>query len=286
MNEEMREERLKKLNLLKEKGKNPFPSTTNRDTSISSALENFEANQKKGKKIIVAGRVMSKRGHGGSIFFDLYDGTGRMQMYIKKDEVGYEEYDLFENAIDSGDIVEVSGTSFVTKKGQESILVSDWNILTKSLAPLPDKWHGLQDEELRFRKRYLDILMNPELRELFEKKAKFWQAARRFLIQEGFTEVHTPTLETTTGGAEARPFVTHHNDFDIDVYLRISVGELWQKRLMGAGFPKTFEMGRVYRNEGSSPEHLQEFTNIEFYAAYMDFDDGLNLIERPFLNTS
>jgi lysyl-tRNA synthetase class 2 len=153
-------------------------------------------------------------------------------------------------------------------------------MLSKALLPLPDKYHGLQDEELRMRERYLDILTNPELRELFEKKSKFWDAVRSFLKEKKFLEVETPTLEVTTGGAEARPFATHHNDFDLDVFMRISIGELWQKRLMAAGFPKTFEIGRAYRNEGSSPDHLQEFTNCEFYMAYADFEDGMKLIEE------
>ncbi len=145
---------------------------------------------------------------------------------------------------------------------------------------MPEKWAGLQDDETRLRKRYLDLLLDNDAREIFYKKARFWEATRNFLKKEGFLEVETPTLEVTTGGAEARPFKTHHNDFDIDVYLRISVGELWQKRLMAACFPRTFEIGRVYRNEGSSPDHLQEFTNVEFYAAYMDYEEGIELTER------
>ena len=160
----------------------------------------------------------------------------------------------------------------------------DWRMLSKSLRPLPEKWHGLTNVEERFRKRYLDILMNPELKELFKKKAKFWDATREFMKSKGFLEVETPTLEVTTGGAEATPFKTHHNDYDLDVYLRISVGELWQKRLMAAGFPKTFEIGRAYRNEGTSPEHAQEFTNMEFYSAYADFNDGMQLVREMYIH--
>ncbi len=282
MFDEIREERIKKLELLRSKGIDPYPSKTARTHTVSSVLDVFEKIEKSNEEVVIAGRIMSKRGHGGATFFDVYDGTARMQAYIKEDEVGEESYALFHEAVDSGDIIEVTGTAFVTKRGQQSVLASKWGMLAKTLLPLPDKWHGLQDEELRFRKRHLDILMNSELKELFEKKARFWQEARWYLIQNGFTEVHTPTLEITTGGAEARPFVTHHNDYDMDVYLRISAGELWQKRLMSAGFPRTFEIGRIYRNEGSSPEHLQEFTNIEFYAAYMDFDEGLTFIENHF----
>jgi lysyl-tRNA synthetase class 2 len=154
---------------------------------------------------------------------------------------------------------------------------------TKSLLPLPEKWHGLQDVEERYRKRYLDLLMDPELRGLIVKKSQFWDVVRNFFNERKFLEVETPTLEVTTGGAEARPFKTHHNDFDLDMYLRISMGELWQKRLMAAGFPKTFEIGRVYRNEGTSPEHLQEFTNMEFYWGYADYRDGMKLVKELYL---
>ena len=154
---------------------------------------------------------------------------------------------------------------------------------TKSLLPLPEKWAGLTDPDERYRKRYLDLLMNDELRELIIKRTKFWEVSRNFFKERGFLEVDTPTLEVTTGGAEARPFRTHHNDFDIDLFLRISVGELWQKRLMAAGFPKTFEIGRVYRNEGTSPEHLQEFTNLEFYWGYADFRDGMKLVRDLYI---
>jgi lysyl-tRNA synthetase class 2 len=176
--------------------------------------------------------------------------------------------------------VEVHGSFFTTNRGEKTIEIKDWRMLSKSLLPLPEKWHGLVDIEERFRKRYLDILMNPELKDLFEKKAKFWDATRKFLKKENFLEVETPTIEVTTGGAEARPFKTHHNDFDMDVYMRISVGELWQKRLLAAGFPRVFEIGRVYRNEGSSPEHTQEFTGLEFYCGYMDYLQGMEFTER------
>jgi len=158
--------------------------------------------------------------------------------------------------------------------------IAGWKVLTKGLLPIPTEHFGLKDDEDRFRNRHLDILINPETRVLLEKKSKFWQVARRFFEDEGFLEVETPTLEVTTGGAEATPFKTYHEDFDLDVFLRISVGELWQKRLMAAGFPKTFEIGKIFRNEGSSPEHVQEFTNLEFYQAYADYNDGMKLVEK------
>jgi lysyl-tRNA synthetase class 2 len=182
--------------------------------------------------------------------------------------------------VDIGDFVEIQGTFFTTKRGEKTLEAKDWHMLSKSLRPLPEKWHGLQDVEERFRKRYLDILMNLELKELLEKKTKFWDIVRSFMKEHGFLEVETPTLEVTTGGAEATPFKTYNEDFKLPLYLRISVGELWQKRLMAAGFVKTFEIGKIYRNEGSDANHLQEFTNMEFYWAYANYKDGMKLTEE------
>lgn len=173
----------------------------------------------------------------------------------------------------------MAGTRFQTKKGEESVLVEEWHLLAKALHPLPDKFHGLQDEEARLRKRYLDLLLNSELRELFRRKAIFWNSMRAFLTRKGFLEVETPVFETTAGGADAMPFATHHNALDMDVYLRISMGELWQKRLMVAGFEKTFEIGRQFRNEGMSREHLQDYTQMEYYWAYADYTQGMELVE-------
>ncbi len=278
--DDMRAERVKKLNLLTARGINPYPARSSRTHTIADALAGFELLAAKGDAIVLAGRIMVVRGQGAIFFADFDDGTGRFQAVLKEDEMDKEKFDLFKDAIDAGDFVEITGTLFVTQKGQQSILVKDWTILTKSLLPLPDKYHGLQNEEERFRKRYLDLLVNPELREMFARKEKFWHVTRSFMKAKGFLEVETPTLELTTGGAEARPFKTHHNDFDIDVFLRISVGELWQKRLMAAGFPKTFEIGRTFRNEGTSPNHLQEFTNMEFYEAYANYENGMDLVEE------
>ncbi len=277
--DEIRQARLDKLNTLKNKGLNPYPAKTQKEYELRDVIANFESLAQK-ELVTLAGRVMAIRGQGGLIFFNLNDGTATFQGLLKRDAMEAEVFDLFVNTVDVGDFVEISGKLFITQKGQKTLQVSAWAMLTKTLRPLPDKWDGLQDIEERFRKRYLDILMNPELKSIFEKKAKFWNATRNFLTKEGFLEVETPTLEVTTGGAEARPFKTHHNDFDLDVFLRISVGELWQKRLLAAGFSKVFEIGRVYRNEGSSPEHTQEFTNLEFYAGYMDYEQGISLTER------
>ncbi len=277
--DEIRAERLKKLSILTEKGINAYPATTTRTHTISEAIATFDTLSQSGESVVLAGRVLVARGQGAILFIDIQDGTGKFQIVLKEDEIDGEKFTLFKDVIDAGDFIEVTGTLFVTQKGQQSILAKDWAMLSKSLLPLPDKFHGLQDEEERFRKRYLDLLTHTELREMFVRKEKFWDVTRNFMKQKGFMEVETPTLEITTGGAEARPFKTHHNDFDIDVFLRISVGELWQKRLMSAGFEKTFEIGRVYRNEGTSPEHLQEFTNMEFYQAYANYDQGMSLVQ-------
>jgi lysyl-tRNA synthetase class 2 len=278
--EELRASRLKKLEALKARGASAYPSASSRTHDLKKVITSFDSLESARTVITVAGRVMSSRGQGALVFFDLYDGTARFQAVIKLPESGEETLVFYNEFVDIGDFVEVTGTLFITRSGQQSIQATGIAMLSKALLPLPDKYHGLQDEELRMRERYLDILTNQELRELFEKKAKFWDVVRGFLKERGFLEVETPTIEVTTGGAEARPFATHHHDFDLDVFMRISVGELWQKRLMAAGFPRTFEIGRVYRNEGSSPEHVQEFTNCEFYMAYADYRDGMRLVQE------
>ena len=278
----IRKIREKKLRQHRKADHNPFPSKNKRSHTISQALENFSKFSKTKKNLVLVGRIMAQRGHGGSSFFDIQDGTEKVQAFLKKDVVGKKQYSFFVDNFDIGDIVEIKGNLFKTKQGEKTIEVKGFRILTKSLLPLPEKWHGLKDSEERYRKRYLDLLLNKELREIFVKKAKFWDVTRDFMKRNGFFEVETPSLEITTGGAEANPFKTHHDDFDVDVYLRISVGELWQKRLMAAGFEKTFEIGKIYRNEGSSPDHLQEFTNMEFYWAYADYNDGMELTKKLF----
>lgn len=281
--DEIRDIRIKKLELLRQKGINPYPADSKRELSLAQAVEEFDKLESGGEEKWIAGRVMSIRGQGAIIFITLYDGTGSFQGLLKKDTMPEGEFDFFNETVDIGDFIEISGTFFTTKRGEKTQEVKSWRMLSKSLRPLPEKWHGLQDVEERFRKRYLDILMNPELKDIFTKKAKFWESTRDFLKKEGFLEVETPSLEITTGGAEARPFKTHHNDFDIDVYMRISIGELWQKRLMAAGFPRTFEIGRAYRNEGTSPEHVQEFTNMEFYASFMNIAEGKKLVRDLYI---
>lgn len=281
--EELRQERLKKLESLTALGTTCYPSTSSRTHELKEVMNGFTSLESSQEIVIVNGRVMTSRGQGAISFIDLYDGSSRMQVVIKLPESPEDVMQFYREFVDTGDFIEVTGTVFVTKSGQQSILVTKVAMLSKALLPLPDKFHGLQDEELRMRERYLDILTNDELKDIFIKKAKFWQITRAFLTEKNFLEVETPTLEVTTGGAEARPFATHHNDFDLDVYMRICVGELWQKRLMASGFPRTFEIGRAYRNEGSSPDHLQEFTNCEFYMAYTDYHDGMKLVQELYL---
>ena len=280
MLDEIRAERLKKLHVLKEKGIDPYPARTSRTHTIADAYASFEGLSGSETEIVLVGRVLITRGQGAILFVDFQDGTGKIQAVLKSDVIETDTFELFSATVDGGDFIEFHGTLFVTQKGQQSILVKNWKMLSKSLLPLPDKYHGLQNEEERFRKRYLDLLTDAEQKALFLRKERFWDVTRSFMKTKGFMEVETPTLEVTTGGAEARPFKTHHNDFDIDVFLRISVGELWQKRLLAAGFDRVFEIGRVYRNEGTSPNHLQEFTNMEFYEAYANYEDGMRLVEN------
>jgi lysyl-tRNA synthetase class 2 len=276
--QELRASRLEKLNALRKAGIDPYPSKVPRDFCLKDAHGNFKEYEAKNKTVSISGRILAIRGQGAILFVVLDDGRAKFQAIFKKDTTEPNAFKLFTDAADIGDIISVTGKFFLTQRGEESLLVDTWVMAAKSLLPLPEKWHGIQDADERYRKRYLDMIMNPELRDIFVKKAKFWDVTREFMKKEGFLEVETPTLEVTTGGAEATPFKTHHNDYDLDMYLRISIGELWQKRLMAAGFPRTFEIGRAFRNEGSSPEHLQEFTNLEFYWSYADYNDGMALV--------
>jgi len=278
--EELKAARLKKLDLLKEAGMDPYPSKVPRDFCLEDAHKKFAEYEKSGATANVSGRVMAIRGQGAILFYVLDDGKARFQAVAKKDELDAKIFELLTSAVDIGDIISVTGTMFRTQKGEESILIKNWAMASKALLPLPEKWHGLVDPDEKLRKRYLDFVMDAELRDLFYKKAKFWDVSRKFFKDRGFLEVETPTLEVTTGGAEARPFATHHNDYDMDVFMRISIGELWQKRLMAAGFPKVFEIGRAYRNEGTSPDHAQEFTNLEYYWGYADYRDSMQLVKE------
>ena len=277
---DIRAERLKKLEILKAAGMAAYPADSHRDTSNQDAIAAFEELEKSGRKIHIGGRIMSLRGQGGIMFADIFDGTGRVQIVLQQEDMDGKAFDLFASAVDAGDFIEVSGTIFKTKRGVSSLKVQKWRMLSKSLLPIPTEHFGIKDEELKLRERYLDILLNDEVRKLFERRSAFWKAAREFYLSRGFLEVETPVLETVPGGADARPFVTHHNALDIEVYLRISAGELRQKELLIAGFPKVFEIGRIFRNEGQSREHLQDYTQLESYEAYSDLKKGGDFVKE------
>jgi lysyl-tRNA synthetase class 2 len=282
---DMRQQRLDKLARMREIGLDPFPAESHRSQLAATVVEEFEKFAE--KKVTLAGRLMNFRDHGHLIFGDLVDYSGKIQLYIKDDtidatnikqqNIGFADLSL----LDAGDIVEATGTVTKTQRGEISLLVEQLRILTKTLRPLPDSWDGLKDPEIMFRRRYLDLIINPERRALFERKAKFWQENRRFMHEHGFIEVETPVLEHVTGGADARPFTTHMNALDQDFFLRIST-ELYQKRLIGGGFEKVFTVGPNFRNEGLSDEHLPEYTQIEWYWAYADYRDNMKLVEEMF----
>ena len=266
--EEIRQERIKKLEKLRSLGINSYPAQTNRTHSVAEALKKFLALVKNKKKIRMAGRLMAKREHGGSAFFDLKDETGKIQIYFKKDILG-DEYEKALEVLDVGDFLEAGGKLFKTKKGEATLEITEWIMLVKSLRPLPEKWRGLQDTEERFRRRYLDLLMNKDVRERFEMRSKIIRHLREFLDKKDFFEVETPILQIIPGGATARPFKTHLNALNLDLYLRIAP-ELYLKELLVGGFEKIYEIGRIFRNEGIDAVHNPEFTMLEGYIAYQD----------------
>lgn len=275
-----RADRLKRLEALRALGINPYPAKVSRDYLATEVIDNFAELSSSGRQFKVLGRLRSFREHGNIAFCNLEDGSGRIQLVFSKKEFNDDSYKIFAKLVDVGDFLEVTGTAFVTKAGEKSVLVNAWKMASKTLRGLPDEWFGLRNEEERLRKRYLDILTNPEVRDMVIKRGKFWNAVRHFLMERGFIEVETPVLETMAGGADAKPFKTHHNALDIDVFLRISMGELWQKKLMVAGLEKTFEIGRQFRNEGMDAEHLQDYTQMEFYWGYADYEKGMALVEE------
>jgi lysyl-tRNA synthetase, class II len=275
--EQIINERLKKLDEIRKENINPYPDKYEKKQTCLECSE-----LKIGSKVKTAGRLMTKRDLGKIAFCVLKDGTGKIQIVLQEKETPDKVRDFFKKYVDSGDFVGVEGEIIKTKTGEISILAKKIDLISKSILPLPEKWKGLQDDEEIYRKRYLDILMNDDVREMFIKKSKFWNVIRNFLLEKGFTEVETPVLETSAGGAAAKPFITHHNALDIDVYLRISMGELWQKKLMVAGYEKTFEIGRQFRNEGMDMEHLQDYTQMEFYWGYANYKDGMKLVEEMY----
>jgi len=276
--------RLEKMKGLQEIGVDPFGGDkfvlSHHSASIKNQVSGYAREELGEKKISVsiAGRIMTKRVKGKAGFAHIQDVEGQIQIYIRKDAVSEQEFEIF-NKADIGDIIGVVGEVFKTEAGEVSVRVHNLCHITKALKPLPEKFHGITDDDLRFRRRYLDIIMNSEVKERFIKKQLFWSAIRNYLLERGFLEVETPSLEVTAGGAAATPFKTHHNALDIDVFLRISMGELWQKKLLVAGYEKTFEIGRQFRNEGISNEHLQDYTQMEFYWAYADCRDGMNMVK-------
>lgn len=281
--EEIRQNRIKKLEKIKEAGIEPYPSLASKTHSVKEAILDFENLSKSGEEIALAGRVRLMRGHGGSTFLHLEDESGKIQLFVKKDEIGADKYKFLFDVLDIGDFLEASGTLFLTQKGEKTLLVNNYKILAKTLLPLPEKWHGFRDIEERFRKRYLDLIMNEDVREIFKKRSEFIDTIRGFLKENNFLEVETPVLEDIPGGADAEPFTTYHNYLDKDFYLRISL-ELHLKRLVVAGYEKIFEIGKVFRNEGMDREHLQEFTEMECYAAYKDYNWLMDFVEKLYAN--
>ncbi len=278
---EIRKNRLKKLKAIETAGFSAYPLKTKRTHKISQALEKFNDFSRKKKEIILTGRIRLLRVHGGATFLHLEDGTGKIQAFFKKDRLGEKGYQFFLNNFDIGDFVEIRGILFKTKRGERTIEAVGFKMLAKSLLPLPEKWHGLKEIEERYRKRYLDLIFNPEIKKKFKIRSKVIKELRRFLEGEGFLEVETPILQPIYGGARAKPFKTHLNALDIDLYLRISP-ELYLKRLLVGGFEKIYEIGKCFRNEGVDRYHNPDFTMLEFYWAFADYKDLMKLTERMF----
>nr|WP_185819867.1 lysine--tRNA ligase [Salibacterium salarium] len=275
--------RKEKLQALQDQGKDPFGERFDRTHTAQTMTEEFDEYSKeeleeKASVVSLAGRVMTKRGKGKAGFAHIQDISGQVQIYVRKDQVGEEAYELFQNT-DIGDFVGITGIAFKTKVGELSAKVSEFELLSKSLRPLPDKFHGLKDVEQRYRQRYLDLIVNPEVRDTFVIRSKILQSMRRYLDDQGYLEVETPMLHSIPGGASARPFITHHNALDMELYMRIAI-ELHLKRLIVGGMEKVYEVGRVFRNEGISTRHNPEFTMIELYEAYADYTDIMTLTEN------
>ena len=269
--------RKEKLDNLIAEGKNPFEITKFNRTHTSADIEKHY-DELEGKDVTIAGRIMSKRIMGKASFCHIQDATGQIQSYVSINDLGEESYKQFKED-DIGDIIGITGFVFKTKTGEISIHAKEVTLLTKSLRPLPEKFHGLKDTDLRYRQRYVDLIVNPEVKETFEKRTKIIKEMRRILDEKGYMEVETPILQTIAGGASAKPFITHHNSLDIDMYLRVAP-ELYLKRLIVGGFDKVYEIGRNFRNEGMDIKHNPEFTNMELYAAYENMEDMMAITEE------
>lgn len=273
--------RKEKINYIESFGGKAYPIKTNRTHTTKQAIDHFEELSKKAEQISLAGRIRTLRFHGGLCFTDLQDGEGTFQAVFMKDKLGEKSFNYFKEVFDIGDFIELKGTLFVTKRGEKTLEVSDFKILAKSIKPLPEKWHGLKDIEERYRKRYLDLIFSSEIKNNFITRSQIIASIRSFLNENGFIEVETPTLQTNYGGARAKPFKTHLNAYNLDMFLRISP-ELYLKRLLVGGFEKVFEIGKCFRNEGVDKSHNPDFTMLEFYVAYMDYLELMQFTEKLF----
>ncbi len=280
-------ERIKKISELRELGANPYPyefRVTHHAATILEENKNLKKETKTKKKVSVAGRVTNLRRMGKASFSHIMDSTGRIQVYVRQDDVGEKAYSIWKK-VDLGDYIGVEGTVFTTKTGEISVYASSVTILCKSIRPLPEKFHGIKDTEMRYRKRYLDLIMNPEIRETFRIRSRIIQSMRRTLDGKGFLEVETPVLQPIYGGANAKPFVTKHNALDMTLYLRIS-NELYLKRLLVGGFERVYEFVKDFRNEGIDRTHNPEFTQVEWYQAYGDYEEGMRNFEDVVSNAT
>lgn len=269
--QDIKQDRINKLKTLRDKGVDPYPASSSRKQTNTQALK------MPGQGVVVAGRIRSLRTMGKITFAHIEDESGRIQLFFSQSNLDRDQYDLL-GLLDIGDFIQATGEVFTTQAGEVSVKVADLKLLAKALRPLPPEWYGLKDTEERLRKRYLDLLMNPGLRELFRKKSRFWASLRRYLIDYGFLEVETPVLQPVPGGADTRPFTTHMNALDVDFYLRISL-ELPLKKLLVGGFERVFEIGRIFRNEGIDDEHLQDYTQLEFYWAWADYNQLMGFVK-------
>ncbi len=273
---ELLQVRRNKLTEFRDKGVNPFGVKFVPEQKAQDILENYQ--QYEDKEVVIAGRLMAKRGHGKAGFGQLQDISGKIQIYVREDMVGELDYEIF-TKLDIGDMVGIRGIVFTTQKGEITVKAKGVVLLSKSLQPLPEKWHGLKDVEMRYRQRYVDLIVNPDVRKVFILRSKIIKEMRKFLDDRGFLEVETPSMHAIAGGASARPFITHHNALDIDLYMRIAL-ELHLKRLIVGGMERVYEIGRIFRNEGISTRHNPEFTMIELYQAYADYHDMMELTEQ------
>ncbi|MDD4662091.1 MAG: lysine--tRNA ligase [Candidatus Pacebacteria bacterium] len=278
---EITNNRKDKIKSIESSGKEAYPIKTKRTHTIKEAIADFENLSSEAKQVCLVGRIRTLRGHGGLTFIDFEDGEGSFQAVFMKDKMGEKAYDYFKEIFDVGDFIELKGILFITKRGEKTIEVSDFEMLSKSIRPLPEKWHGLKDVEERYRKRYLDLIFSEEIKQNFIKRSQIISSIRNFLQENGFMEVETPTLQTQYGGARAKPFKTHLNAYDLDVFLRISP-ELYLKRLLVGGYEKVFEIGKCFRNEGVDKSHNPDFTMLEFYHAYSDYIELMKLTEKLF----